>query len=247
MIFGIDYASKTPSAKILKQQGGVKFVCRYVSTESNPKNITVDEVKDLLGAGVDIVVVFETTANRALDGFKAGASDAHSARQQTAAVGLPNCAVYFAVDFDMSPAQEAAVKAYFQGVASVLGKKKSGVYGGYKAVSVVQGSGIVKYGWQTFAWSYGKWFPKAQLRQVKNAQLLCGVSCDYDNAVVRDFGQSPRGVKKVVKKVVTKLRNGYIFAKANGFWYVVHGGIVMRIGGAVWSKWKDHHKKAKGY
>lgn len=229
MVFGIDYATKTPSAKILKEKGGVKFVCRYVSTESNPKNISVDEVKDLHGAGVDIVIVFETTANRALSGFKAGASDAHAARQQTAAVGLPNTAIYFAVDFDMAPAQEAAVKAYFEGVVSVLGKKKAGVYGGYRAVSVVQGSGIVKYGWQTYAWSYGKWFPKAQLRQVKNAQILCGVNCDHDNAVARDFGQSPGVIKKKIRT----------------FWWFVKHNLPIPV--KVWKKWwhsrfKKHKK-----
>lgn len=227
MKFGIDYASKTPNAKALKQ-GGVHFVCRYVSTPGNSKNIDAAEAKALKEAGVDIVIVFETTANRALDGFKAGASDAHAARQQTAAVGLPACAVYFAVDFDLAPAQEAQVKDYFKGVASVLGKKKAGVYGGFRAVSVVQGSGIVKYGWQTYAWSYGKWHAGAQLRQVKNAQVVCGVSCDHDNAVKADFGQSPGRVKKQVRTF---------------WWFVKHNRAIPV---KVWKKWWASRKKNKG-
>lgn len=227
MRFGIDYASKTPDAAALRK-GGVKFVCRYVSTSGNPKNIDAAEVKALKKAGVDVVIVFETSANRALDGFKAGAADAHAARQQTAAVGLPKCAIYFAVDFDLAPAQEAAVKDYFKGVASVLGKKKAGVYGGFRAVSAIQGSGIVKYGWQTYAWSYGKWHAGAQLRQVKNAQVVCGVSCDHDHAVARDFGQSGAGV---VKKA------------ARTFWWFVKHNRPIPV--KVWKKWWAKRKASK--
>jgi hypothetical protein len=203
--FGIDYAATTPDPKALKKSG-VKFVCRYVSTDGNPKNITAEEVKALHEAGLDIVIVFETTADAALGGYKAGLADAASARKQTQAVGLGNCVIYFAVDFDASPVQLVTVRQYFRGVEHVLGRKKAGVYGGYKTVKSVLDLKAVKFGWQTYAWSNGAWDRRAQLRQVANAQVVCGVACDHDTAHALNYGQTPGPLKKVKHKVKHRVK-----------------------------------------
>jgi hypothetical protein len=42
-LFGIDHSSRPPAPTALKTEN-VRFVCRYLSTPGNPKNITLAEV-----------------------------------------------------------------------------------------------------------------------------------------------------------------------------------------------------------
>lgn len=187
-IFGVDLASPVTNPAAVKA-AGAHFVCRYVSTPGNPKNLSKHEADALKAAGLGVVVVFETTANRALAGHAAGASDAQTARQQAAACGAPSGRpIYFAVDFDAT-GHTASVNAYLAGAASVLGKTGTGVYGGLAAVKAALDAGIVAYAWQTYAWSGGAWDKRAQLQQYENGKTLAGHSVDYDRAMTADYGQ----------------------------------------------------------
>lgn len=108
--------------------------------------------------GIDLVVVFETTAHRALAGFDAGAADASSAAQRAATVGMPeDRPIYFAVDFDAAPKQQPPIDDYFRGVATELGLAWTGAYAGYWVVSRLFDAGLIRWGWQTYAWSGGNW------------------------------------------------------------------------------------------
>lgn len=188
-LFGVDYASPSPDAAALRR-AGVRFVCRYLSTPGNPKNLTRAEAKKLRAAGIAIVLVFETTARRALGGRVAGIRDARSARAQAVGCAAPaHQPIYFAVDFDPSPAELATVVAYIHGAASVLGRTATGVYGGDAAVKACLDAGACKYAWQTYAWSHGVWDPRAQLRQTLNGQTCAGIEVDHDLAVTADYGQ----------------------------------------------------------
>jgi peptidoglycan hydrolase-like protein with peptidoglycan-binding domain len=50
-------------------------------------------------------------------------------------------------------------------------------------------AGKIKWGFQTYAWSGGKWDPRAQLQQWSNGQW--GDSIDFTRAVKAEFGQNP--------------------------------------------------------
>jgi Rv2525c-like, glycoside hydrolase-like domain len=200
MAFGVDYSSGNADPAKLKA-AGVSFVCRYLSTPGNPKNLTLAEAKRLRAGGLAIVTVFETTRGRALAGRAAGVSDAHSAESQALACGMPpGSPLYFAVDFDATPGQQLQINAYLGGAASVLGWQRVGIYGGYWPVKRALDAGVCKYGWQTYAWSGGQWDPRAQLQQFRNGQRLAGLEVDFDRSLVADFGQwraaapSPRPV-----------------------------------------------------
>ncbi|HYM55795.1 MAG TPA: glycoside hydrolase domain-containing protein, partial [Solirubrobacteraceae bacterium] len=189
MRFGLDYSTggMAPSAV---RGVGADFVCRYVSTPGNPKNIGSGEAVEMSRAGIDIVLVFETTAERALAGRGAGAADARSAERQATGVGMPaGRPIYFAVDFDATPQQQAPIDEYFRGVASALGLDRTGAYGGYWVVKRLFDAGLIRWGWQTYAWSGGNWDPRAQLRQFSNSHTVGGIECDYDHGLGRDFGQ----------------------------------------------------------
>jgi hypothetical protein len=185
---GIDYAFGRPGIAAL-QAAGVKFVCRYLS-HSPTKNLTSAEAHALSNAGIWIVVVWETTAKRSLDGRTAGVADAIDAQMQAQACGMPSGRpIYFAVDWDASSGQQAAINAYLDGAASVLGEGRVGIYGGYGPVQRAMDSGHAAWGWQTYAWSGGRWHDDAQLQQYSNNHTLGGVGCDYDRATKADYGQ----------------------------------------------------------
>jgi hypothetical protein len=81
------------------------------------------------------------------------------------------------------------VVAYFQGVASVLGVARTGVYGGYKVVKYLLDHKLATWAWQTVAWSQGHWDPRAHIRQYASTIRIGGVSCDHDTAMTGDYGQ----------------------------------------------------------
>lgn len=184
--FGIDYAWGNPSVKGLKN-AGVTFVCRYLSPAGNSKNLRRGERRALAGARVDIVTVWETTAERARAGFDAGKHDAELAKAALRDLGAPaHAVVYFAVDFDD---ERAPVGDYFKGAAHVLGVERVGVYGGYAVVKRLLNADLARFAWQTYAWSGGAWDHRAHLRQFSNDHTIAGVSCDFDRAVAANFGQ----------------------------------------------------------
>jgi Domain of unknown function (DUF1906) len=202
-IFGVDYAWGRPSMTALLN-ARVRFVCRYLSHDITGKNLDRAEAVRLSNAGIYIVVVWESTANRALAGYSAGAQDARAALAQAIACGMPaGRPIYFAVDFDANASQRAQVNAYLDGAASVLTRKRTGVYGSY---SVVQGAlgAHCDYAWQTYAWSGGKWDNLAQLQQYSNDHVIDGVGLDYDRAVTADYGQWLVGEAPSVDPVTTQ-------------------------------------------
>ena len=198
--FGVDYATAVSNPAVITKlkQGGVEFVCRYISSPGNPKNINTAELAALRAAGLPVVIVFETTANRALGGAPSGKFDATSALNQIKALGTPDAIVYFAVDFNVGSANEISVEEYFRAVVGVLGYERVGAYGGLRIITRLLNRKVCKWAWQTYAWSGGKWDLRAHIRQYKNGQNIAGVSVDYDLAMFSDFGQWPRPVPVVV-------------------------------------------------
>jgi hypothetical protein len=184
---GVDYAWSHPGGAALKAAGKA-FAARYLSVDPK-KNISRSEADDLAAHGVSSVVVWESTAKRPLSGRAAGISDAQAAVKQAAAAGMPaSRPVYFAVDFDATAGQMPAVMAYLDGAASVLGRERTGVYGGIDVVKAALDGGHVRWAWQTRAWSEGHWDPRAHIRQGAT-QTIGGVSCDLNTAMTTDYGQ----------------------------------------------------------
>lgn len=184
---GVDYAWSHPSPTALRI-AGKKFACRYLSGDAT-KNLSLAESKALAEQSISSVVVWETTARRALDGHAAGAADAARASTLAAGCGMPGSRpVYFAVDFDATEAQQTAINAYLDGAASVIGRARTGVYGGYYPVKRALDAGKVSWAWQTVAWSGGQWDSRAVIRQGAQA-TIGGVSVDLNTALADDYGQ----------------------------------------------------------
>ncbi|HEY0535676.1 MAG TPA: glycoside hydrolase domain-containing protein [Actinoplanes sp.] len=186
---GLDYSYGRPDPDVIKADG-YRFVCRYVSYNTTGKNINKSEADSLRGAGISIVINWENVANDALKGYDTGVTHAREAQRQAIAVGMPATRpIYFSVDFDATEAQQSAINDYMDGVASVLGRGRTGAYGGYYVIKRLFDAGKITFGWQTYAWSGGQWDSRAQLRQVQNGITVDGEDCDRDEAEVADYGQ----------------------------------------------------------
>lgn len=192
MSFGLDYVAG-PSPTMLKAQG-VTFVCRYLSKVNAltvRKILTASEAKALSQAGISIVSNYEWYANRALEGVASGVTDAQIAQSQHSECGgPPDKPIYFSVDCDCAGEQTVE---YFKGVASVLGLDRTGVYGSYRVVKYLLDNGLIKWVWQTYAWSGGAWDSRANIKQYRNGVILAGHSVDYDESTGSDFGQWTQG------------------------------------------------------
>lgn len=186
---GLDFAWSKPSVSAILA-GGYRFVCRYLSWDTTGKNLTYAEAQSYLSNGIGVVSNWEYSANAAANGRGQGVSDAtEGARQHTSCGGPPDAPIYFSVDFDVPSSQYGAVASYFDGVASVIGLARTGAYGGYPIINYLFNNGRITYGWQTFAWSSGRWDGRAQLRQVQNGITVGGADCDHDVSMVDNFGQ----------------------------------------------------------
>lgn len=188
MRFGLDYAWCRISPAEHRAIGS-SFACRYLSNDAS-KNLTRAEADELRSHGIDVVGVWESTASRALAGRGAGESDARKALVQATDCGMPKGRpIYFAVDFDEAAGQAGEVADYFRGVGDVLGVAATGCYGGYEAVRRLFDAKLIRYGWQTYAWSGCRLDARAQIYQYSNDHAVCHHSCDYDHALKEDFGQ----------------------------------------------------------
>ena len=187
---GVDYSDARPSPSGLRADG-YTFAVRYLSYYA-PKNLTKTEADELKAAGLNVVVVWEDGAQNSLGGYSQGVKDAKEAEAQASADGMPSGRpIYFAIDFDAQASEQGTINSYFDGVASVIGRARTGAYGGYYPIQRLFADGKITFGWQTYAWSYGNWESRAQLRQVLNDITAAGDSncCDKDVAVAGDFGQ----------------------------------------------------------
>lgn len=182
MRFGLDYGGYLTPAQ--HQAVHSTFACRYL------RELGVVEARDLHAAGIDVVLIYERNASRALGGHGQGVADAQEARVQADRLGAPaTTAVYFAVDFDETPAQAPTVADYFRGIRTVLPPGRIGAYGGYWTVMRLFDLGLITFGWQTYAWSGGHFEQRCRLYQYLNNQRLGGINVDYNHAFAADFGQ----------------------------------------------------------
>src|SRR5262249_39349763 len=110
--YGVDYSWARPSLSSLRSQG-YTFIVRYLSHDTTGKNLTRSEATAAIAAGLDVVSNWEDSATDALSGYSRGVSDAQTANAQAAGCGAPsNRPIYFSVDFDATPGQQAAINSY---------------------------------------------------------------------------------------------------------------------------------------
>lgn len=188
-IEGVDYSFQRPVIASLAA-AGKQFACRYVGPGSSGKHLTTREAESLTRHGIAIVANAEGEARGLLGGAPVGAAWARDALAMARVCGMPaGRPIYLSIDFDMSEAQWPAVRDALAGAASVLGVDRVGVYGGLRTIALAHRDGAARWLWQTYAWSGGRWFPPAHIRQYRNGVPIGGGVVDLNLALVSDFGQ----------------------------------------------------------
>jgi len=210
MAEGVDYSFARPTPSGLKA-AGKRFAVRYVGTPTSGKSLDLTEARALRAAGVDVVAVYQTTANFMLSAD--GAVAARRAHDHAVACGMPaSRPIYIALDTDpggLNSAEWAAVERFCNQAASVLGRNRVGVYAGYAGIERLCPN-FARWGWQTYAWSAGRLSTKAQLYQYRNGVALAGGTVDLCRSLASDYGQwgvsAPEEEDQMTPEQMTELK-----------------------------------------
>ena len=226
----VDYSWSHPSPTAIK---AAKYVgaLRYLSYESG-KNISLAEAQALHNAGLGVGLVWETTANMMLRGAAGGADDSREANRQADALGFPaDRPIYYAVDFQPSGAQYAALDAYMSAVTGRTG----GVYGCYD-VAEHFGQRQFKYIWQCAAWSGNGSGSGGSIQGRRVSKYAClfqevgytlNNSSDVNDILKDDWGQWPfQGAPTPTPTPeVPDMKAIYKFENSPELWELAHGYI----------------------
>jgi hypothetical protein len=133
----------------------ITFVWRYAASgPSNEwKEIQQPEAILLGLLGINLAIVWETTANRSLSGAMAGTADGEDCKAFMLTVGLPpglGCIVCPTTDMDIAESQYDAVKAYYAAFAAALGAGyQIGCYGSGYLINKLKNDGVIVLRWET--------------------------------------------------------------------------------------------------
>jgi len=197
MAEGCDYSFSRPDPTCLAA-AGKRFVMRYVGHDPRGgKDLTRAEADALIGVGLKIVTIHQPgpASRRLLGGYDWGYADARDAHGQATGAGMPEWGpIMFSLDTDpagLTTRDWANVKAYLIGAGSVLGNTRVGLYGGFEAIERMCPV-PAWWGFQTSAWSAGRWSPLAQIQQYRFNVGLCGGTVDLDRSTDPNYGYWPR-------------------------------------------------------
>lgn len=155
-------------------------VIRYLAGGTGGgKELEPWERDDLLGAGLSLGLVWETSAGRALEGWGAGVDDRLRAEAQADGLGVPgHVAIYLACD--TSPFRNwNAVVDYYRGAASVARRPKGGYLGDDPGVMLLD-EGTLDYLWQPAASSWSRIFPHPRACLVQRIGMPWDLGGSYD-------------------------------------------------------------------
>lgn len=185
MVKGIDCATKltaTTAAGI--KAAGYEFAGRYLVPNSGSlawKALTKAEAEAITGAGLRLLTVWETTADRVKGGMSAGHEDGVRAYQCAKEIGMPtNGVIYFAVDYEAQAFEMRTIADYLNAAKAQIGEYGIGVYGSYSVIEAIASQYICDAYWQCLAWSYGKKSSHLNVYQGVFGQTVAGVPVDIN-------------------------------------------------------------------
>ena len=125
MILGIDCASHLNAQTAAGiRAAGYEFAGRYLVPAVGTmkwKALTREECEAITGAGLRLLTVWETTADRVTGGAAAGAVDGQRAADCAEAVGVPRgAAIYFAMDYEAQAHEFETIAAYLNAAREQL-------------------------------------------------------------------------------------------------------------------------------
>ena len=191
MYLGIDcYSPLTRARAEAAKAAGFDFAGRYlIPPEQYANGLSEKEAHVISAAGLGLLCVFETQADRAKGGAKAGEKDGATAKKCAMRIGMPEDGIiYFAVDFGASVEDFQAIAEYMREAERCVAPYRLGVYGCYAIVEAMAIRGIGEAYWQCIGWSGGLKSPHLTVYQrywsgaeaAKAAAGKIGVSVDVN-------------------------------------------------------------------
>lgn len=162
----LDYSWARPSPQSIVDFPAIG-VMRYVGAGNGGRDITASEMDSLKAAGLGVGLVWESSANRALDGYDAGAYDASQATYYANRLGWPGLPIYYACDCDVTTSQAyGQVLEYYRGTTAG-GPYPARSYGEADVLDAVAQNLGMRHGWQpaSTSWSGGRVSENASLYQ----------------------------------------------------------------------------------
>ncbi|MGW9587510.1 glycoside hydrolase domain-containing protein [Microbacterium sp. NPDC055455] len=192
-VHGVDYSFARPDIPTMKNRG-IRLAGRYLwapkyTDGRTNKGIDRPEYDTLKANGIMPFFIYEEDGKELRGGFDAGVRVAKAAEGFLGKLGLAGFPVYFNVDYDAPAADMPGILEALKGIASVIGLERTGLYAGFGPVKAAFDAGLIRWGFQTYAWSGGRWDSRAQLQQWSNGQW--GGTIDFTRAVAPQFGQNP--------------------------------------------------------
>lgn len=135
---GADYASPLNPAKVAAL--GYRFVVRYINGSVNRWKVLTDQERAAIhSAGLGLMLVWETKADRPLSGRDGGLIDGQRARADLKRLGCPeDVAVLAAVDIDATTSNLRVIVDYLEAFRDAS-RWPTGVYGDWDVINAVQG------------------------------------------------------------------------------------------------------------
>ncbi len=136
----------------------------------------------LKATGLQILSVFQRTADRVKGGAAFGTADGAAALAQARTIGQPSgTAIYYAVDYDAPARDYDTVEAYLRAAAEQMPGYKLGVYGKHAVVEEMAKRIPGIYCWQTYAWSRSRVSDQAAVYQRLNDVTVNGHNIDWND------------------------------------------------------------------
>lgn len=186
--YALDLAWQHPDYSMVRKLG-YRTVIRYISHDPT-KDLTVDELKAIRDAGLQVALVFETFERRPMSGYAGGVEDAQEGIARLDLLGLPDYSPnYHAVDFAPTVDEMQTVKEYGQGWADTRGYARCGVYGNIDTIRAYTDAGLAQYRWQTSGNSRGIVASGLNLYQYRYDVPVAGAQVDVNQVFSMDHGQ----------------------------------------------------------
>jgi hypothetical protein len=175
---------------------GVKAIGRYYSINTS-KVLTQMEAEAITNAGLSIFVVYEDGNDPTKFNGNLGTFQAQQALICARDVGQPQgSAIYFAVDFDCTPAQfQQQITPYFNAISAVFAAQgfpyKIGVYGSGLVCQGLLAAGLCSYTWLTNSTGfqgYKQFYASKRWNLAQHLPKLYGKLQADPNETAADFG-----------------------------------------------------------
>lgn len=186
MAKGIDCAVPlTGETAAAIKKAGYDFAGRYlvpaVGTLAR-KALTRKESEAVTAAGLHLLTVWETTADRVKGGATAGMSDGKRALECAKAIEMPERGIiYFAVDYDAPAGDMPIIEEYFRAAREHTAEYEIGVYGPYKVIEYLAQRKVCRSYWQCVGWSFGQLSAYRNVYQAQWGQSVAGIPVDIND------------------------------------------------------------------